>query len=64
VLFSIRYRDEVLSRFDDVGLRGLLRTHPGDVFELTTPNSAILSDMDRPEDYDRALARLECDGRE
>jgi molybdenum cofactor cytidylyltransferase len=64
VLFSIRYRDEVLSRFDDVGLRGLLRTHPGDVFELNTPNSAILSDMDRPEDYDRALARLECDGRE
>ena len=64
LLFSIRYRDEVLSRFDDVGLRGLLRTHPGDVFELTTPNSAILSDIDRPEDYDRALARLECDGRE
>jgi molybdenum cofactor cytidylyltransferase len=64
LLFSIRYRDEVLSRFDDVGLRGLLGAHPGDVFELTTPNSAILSDMDRPEDYERALARLECDGRE
>ena len=64
LLFSIRYRDEVLSRFDDVGLRGLLDAHPGDVFELTTLDSAILSDMDCPEDYDRALARLECDGRE
>jgi len=64
LLFAIRYRDEVLWRFDDVGLRGLLRAHPGDVFELTTPNSAILSDLDRPEDYDRALAQLECEGRE
>jgi molybdenum cofactor cytidylyltransferase len=56
VLFSARYRDEILTRYDDVGLRGLLHAHPGDVFELGVSSAAVLSDMDNPEDYRRELA--------
>jgi len=59
LLFSQIYRDEVLTSFDDVGLRGLLHAHPDDVFELTVSSSAVLSDMDCPEDYRRELARIE-----
>lgn len=58
LLFSTFYRDEVLTSFDDVGLRGLLHIHPEDVFELNVSSSAVLSDMDCPEDYRRELARI------
>ena len=57
LLFSTRYRDEVLTRFDGDGLRGLLRAHPGDVFEWRAPTAVILNDMDGPDDYARELAR-------
>ena len=59
LLISKSYRDEVLTGFDDVGLRGLLHAHPEDVFELTVSSSAVLSDMDCPEDYRRELERIE-----
>jgi len=64
ILFSVGYRDEVLERYDDVGLRGLLRTHPDDVYELDVPTSAVLSDMDYPEDYQRERAGLGKDSQE
>ncbi len=59
VLFSASYLDEIRTRFDGVGLRGLLRAHPGDVFELEVEDSAVLSDMDYPEDYRREIKRFE-----
>lgn len=58
LLFSGRYRRDVLNNYDDVGLRGLLRAHPNDVFELPVEDSSVLSDIDYPEDYRRELARL------
>ncbi len=58
ILFAGRYREEVLTRFDDVGLRGLIQAHPDDVTELAVSDEAVLSDMDYPEDYRRELARL------
>jgi len=58
ILLADRYRDEVLTRFDDVGLRGLMLAHPDDVAELPVADDAVLSDMDYPEDYRRELARL------
>jgi len=58
ILFADRYRDEVLTRYDDVGLRGLLSAHADDVCELAVSSAAVLSDMDYPEDYQRELARL------
>ena len=59
ILLSTRYRDEIMTSFDDSGLRGLLQSHPDDIFELSVPTPAVLSDIDRPEDYRRALASFE-----
>ena len=61
ILFPARYRDEVLTRYDGVGLRGLLQAHPEDVFDLNVTSPAVLADMDCPEDYRRELARLRPD---
>jgi len=58
LLLDARYRDEIMTGYDHVGLRGLLAAHANDVFELPVSNSAVLSDMDYPEDYQRELARL------
>jgi len=58
LLFAIHYRDEILSRYDQVGLRGLLQAHPEDVLEVEVPTPGVLEDMDVPEDYRRAAAGL------
>ena len=58
LLLDGRYRDEILAGYDQVGLRGLLAAHADDVLELPVSNSAVLSDMDLPEDYQRELDRL------
>jgi molybdenum cofactor cytidylyltransferase len=58
LLFSAVYREEIFTRYDDVGLRGLLYAHKEDVFELPVETSGVLSDMDYPEDYQRELNSL------
>ena len=63
VLIAARYRDEILAGYDSAGLRGLLRAHPEDVSELNVETSAVLSDMDYPEDYRREIARIENETR-
>lgn len=63
LLFAGRFRREVLTRHDGVGLRGLLRAHPQEVLELETSDSSVLADVDYPEDYRRELARLKGRGR-
>jgi molybdenum cofactor cytidylyltransferase len=59
ILFSEVYREEILTHYDSVGLRGLLHAHPDEVFELAVSTSAVLSDMDVPQDYRRELASME-----
>ena len=59
IVFSERFRDEIMTQYDSVGLRSLLQAHPEDVFELDVLAPAALSDMDYPEDYRRELALLE-----
>lgn len=59
ILFSEVYRNEILTQYDNVGLRGLLYAHRGDLFELTVTTSGVLSDMDYPEDYRREVALIE-----
>ncbi len=59
LLLSADYRGEILTRHDDLGLRGLLSAHGDDVFELPASTAAILSDVDYPEDYRRERAALE-----
>jgi len=62
VLFSVRYCEEVLTRYDDVGLRALRQAHPEDVLELSAESPAVLTDMDRPEDYRRELENFSKEG--
>jgi len=50
--------NEALTDHDDIGLRGVLRAHPSAVSEVTFDSEDVLSDMDTPEDYQNALARL------
>ncbi len=59
ILFCEVYRNEILTQYDNVGLRGLLYAHPKDLFELTVTTSGVLSDMDYPEDYRREVALIE-----
>lgn len=61
ILFSTHYHDEIMTSFDNAGLRGLLQAHPDDIFELTVSTPAVLSDIDSPDDYRRALASFEED---
>jgi molybdenum cofactor cytidylyltransferase len=58
ILFSTRYRQEIMTEYDGVGLRGLLLKHPDDMFELPVSTGSVLTDMDYPEDYRRELAKL------
>jgi len=59
VLISARYFEDVLTGFDDVGLRGLVRAHPEDVLEVTAGSEAVLMDLDTPEDYRRATGQAQ-----
>lgn len=53
LVFAQAHAAEVLHRFDDVGLRGLLSAYPHDIQEVQTDDPAVLEDMDTPEDYRR-----------
>lgn len=57
MLFSAKYRVEVLTMYDAKGLRGLLEAHAGAVKLVPTENDDVLSDMDFPEDYLKELAK-------
>lgn len=60
VLLSRGFRDEVLTSFDDVGLRGLFTKHPQAIQEVSMDEAGVLRDMDTPEDYRNEL-RLRSD---
>ncbi|MCG3179825.1 MAG: Molybdenum cofactor guanylyltransferase [Phycisphaerae bacterium] len=55
LLFATDYRQEILTRFDGVGLRGLLEAHADEVVELAA-GPAVLDDIDTPDDYRRQLS--------
>jgi len=53
MLFSMRFREELLCNFDDVGLKGLRAHHPSEVFEVPVSSPRVFDDIDTPEDYER-----------
>jgi len=55
VLIAARFRDELLSRHDGTGLRGLLNAHPDEIHLVGVSDATALADMDTPEDYQRHL---------
>ncbi|MBN2591400.1 MAG: nucleotidyltransferase family protein [Sedimentisphaerales bacterium] len=59
ILFSSIFSDEILTNYDDIGLRGLLRTHDSDIYEMNVSDCSVVSDMDYPEDYQREINRFE-----
>lgn len=58
LLLAMHYRHEILTRYEDVGLRGLLQAHPEDVLGVEVATPGILEDMDVPEDYRRMIGRF------
>lgn len=58
LLFSARFRDDVLTAYDGIGLRGLLLAHADRVVELRTTSCSVLEDLDTPDDYQRQVERL------
>ncbi len=58
LLLAKRYCGEILTAHDRVGLRGLLAAHAEDLLELSVPTSAVLSNMNYPDDYRREVARF------
>jgi len=61
IIISATYRQEVMTRFDDTGLRGLIYGRPEEVHRLPVTDPGVLRDMDTPEDYERELRALEED---
>ena len=59
LLFSSRYCEEILTGHEQVGLRGLLHSHPDELFELDVATPSVLTDMDQPADYLQELKRLQ-----
>lgn len=59
LLLSARFRDEIMSKHDDEGLRGLLRAHPERVRQFPCESASVLDDMDYPEDYRREVRAFE-----
>jgi molybdenum cofactor cytidylyltransferase len=57
LLFAASYCNEILSSYDQVGLRGLMAAHMDDVFEMSIADHLAIADMDYPEDYRRELAK-------
>jgi molybdenum cofactor cytidylyltransferase len=58
LVLAMHYRDEILTGYEDVGLRGLLEAHPEDVLSVEVNTRGVLEDIDVPEDYRRMIARL------
>ena len=57
VLLDASYREEALASYEEVGLRGLLAAHTDKVLELDWPDAHVLSDIDTPADYQRAVGK-------
>ena len=55
VLFPSACFPDVLTRYDGIGLKGLLEQHAAPVCELRVDDETILHDVDDPEGYARAL---------
>ncbi len=58
VIFSIKYRNELLKLKGDVGARELLGRHADDLREVEVDSGSILSDIDTTENYQATITRV------
>jgi CTP:molybdopterin cytidylyltransferase MocA len=49
---------QILTHFDNEGLRGVLRSYPERVTEIETSEGDIFTDLDTPEEYQQLKLRL------
>jgi molybdenum cofactor cytidylyltransferase len=54
LLVDLKYRPAIDSLSPEIGLRGLVHAHGEDILEVRISSPAVLEDIDRPEDYERA----------
>lgn len=55
VLIDMKYRTEVENLSPEIGLRGVVYSHPDDILEIRVETPAVLRDIDDMEDYRREL---------
>jgi molybdenum cofactor cytidylyltransferase len=55
VLIDLKFRGEIEKLAPDVGLRGVVYSHPEDICEVPVDDPGILKDIDTLEDYKREL---------
>ena len=53
VIFSAKYRPELLAIADN-GAKAVVNKHPGDILEIPLDAPEILTDIDTPQDYQKA----------
>lgn len=56
-LFDARLADEVVAAPDDVGARAVVHRHEGDLREVEVDDPGVVTDIDTPEAYARAVGR-------
>ena len=54
LIFDARFCQEILTSFEDTGLRGLLSKHSSELIEWITSSPAVIEDLDTPADYERS----------
>jgi len=59
ILIDIKYKPEIKRISPDIGLRALVHDQSQDVMEVEVDAPQILKDIDKPEDYMRALKKKE-----
>jgi len=64
LILSSQYFPKVLTRFDGVGLHGLLAEHVDDLLLLEVSSSSVLADLDSPDDYKRAIKGFSGEARQ
>jgi len=57
VIFSSKYKSDILQHKDPEGCKGIIKQHPDQIEWMDMNKGAVLVDMDTPEDYDR-LSRV------
>ncbi len=55
VIFSIKYRDELLGLTGDTGAKKVIASHESDVLEITVASECVCRDIDTISDYDSSL---------
>ena len=53
VIFSSKYKSEILHHEDPEGCKGIIKQHPDQIVWIDMNNDAVLVDMDTPDDYNR-----------